>query len=356
MRIGIPTEIKPLEGRVALTPEACSELCGAGHEVLVQAGAGVSSGCADAEYARVGARLVPDAAALYGESELVVKVKEPQTAELELLRPDHLLFCFLHLAANRDLAERLRRIGLTAVAFETVSENGRLPLLAPMSEIAGHLAVQVGAHLLHRPLGGRGILLGGVTGTERGRVVVLGAGTAGTSAVTQAAALGAEVTVFDLRVERLERMRELGPNVTALHSSAAAIDRAVRTADLLVGAVLVPGRQTPRLVGEDQVAAMQAGSVIADISVDQGGCIATTRPTTYDDPVYTRNGVLHFCVTNMPGGVPRTATQALAAVLLPYVRRLAETAWEDDPALESGVNVADGAFVNPAVAAEFEHV
>lgn len=349
MRIGVPVEIKPLEGRIALVPEACSDLVRAGHEVFVQSGAGIKSGFADEDFRRAGVKIVPDAAAIYGEAELVVKVKEPLDDDLTHLRSDHLLFCFLHLAADESLTQRLCEIGLTAVAFETVEAGGQLPLLAPMSDIAGRLSVQVGTHLLHQPQGGKGLLLGGVPGTQRGHVVVLGAGMAGGSAAILAAASGARVTVFDRRRERLAAMRELGANVTALYAYKDTMAQAVADADLLVGAVLIPGAKADRLVSAEQVAGMQDGSVIVDISVDQGGCIATTRATTYEAPTYVEHGVTHFCVANMPGGVPRTSTQALSAVLLPYVETLASGDWESSQALQKGINVRAGKVVYPAL-------
>ncbi len=350
MRIGIPREVKTLEGRVGLIPAAAAELVRVGHEVAVEHEAGRLSGYADTDYQAVGVSVLSDAAALYGWAQMVVKVKEPQPQEWPLLRADHLLFCYLHLAAEPALTQELLRIGLTAVGFETVEEaDGRLPLLAPMSDIAGRIAVQAGAHLLTAPQGGKGILLGGLPAAERGHVVVLGAGVAGGSAAMVAAALGAQVTVFDRSRDKLAMMRALGPNVTALHPYVDAIARAVITADLLVGAVLIPGARAPHLVAADTVRAMQPGSVVVDISVDQGGCIETTRPTTWAAPTYVWENVLHFGVTNMPGSVPRTASQALSAALIPYAQRLAQGGWEAQAALARGVNVRDGAVVHPAL-------
>ena len=351
MRIGVPKEIKPLEGRVALVPEAAGELVRAGSEVYVQTGAGEKSGYPDSAYSAQGIQVLPDAATLYRRAQLIVKVKEPTAPEYDLLRPEHVLFSYLHLAAVPELARVLQQKGLTAVAFETVEVKGRLPLLAPMSEIAGRLAVQIGAHLLHVPQGGRGILLGGLPGTEHGRVVVLGAGAAGGAAVAAAAALGAEVTVFARSRDSLARMCQFGPNVTALHSSQGGIAAALQQTDLLIGAVLIPGARTPHLVTRAMVRSMRPGSVIVDISVDQGGCIETTHPTDYKNPTYVEEGVVHFGVTNMPGAVPRTATQALSGVIAPYVARLARPSWEQDPALHSGINVQAGSLVHPAVAA-----
>lgn len=349
MRIGIPREIKPLEGRVALVPAAVAALVGEGHEVLVERLAGAGSGYADEDYRRVGAALAPDAAGLYGGAELIVKVKEPVGAELDLLREDHLLFSYLHLAASAPLMQRLLDLGLTAVAFETVQdETGRLPLLAPMSDIAGRLAVQIGATLLHYPRG-RGILMGGLPAASRGRVVILGAGVAGGSAAEVAAGMGAEVVVFDHKRERLEAMRRLGHNVTALHPFPEQIAQEIARADLLIGAVLIPGARAARLVSADMVRAMQPGSAIVDVSIDQGGCIETMRPTTYEAPTFLWEGIVHFGVTNMPGAVPRSASQALSAALLPYVLAIARPGWERNAELARGINVAGGKVMHPAL-------
>lgn len=350
MQIGIPREIKPLEGRVALNPEACGDLVEAGHSVCVEHNAGILSGYSDALYTAVGVTVSRDAKETYGQAQLIVKVKEPVAGDLALLQNRHLLFCFLHLAAAPDLASQLQTIGLTAVGFETVETDTRqLPLLAPMSDIAGRLATQIGSNLLHQPAGGKGLLLGGLPGTERGRVVIIGAGNAGGNAAAMAAAMGAEVTVFDLRRERLETMRALGNNVTALYPYQDAVRQAVAGADLLIGAVLRTGDRSPHVVTRSMVASMSAGSVIVDISVDQGGCIETTRPATYADPTYIDEGVLHFTVTNMPGAVPRSATQALSAVLLPYVHLLTRTDWKSNEPLARGINVEAGQLVHPAL-------
>ncbi len=354
MRIGVPKEIKPLEGRVGLIPAACADLVRAGTAVFIESRAGVQAGYPDAAYTASGVTVLPDAAQLYARAELIVKVKEPVDDDLRWLRAGHTLFCYLHLAASRALTERLLSIGLTAVAFETVEINHTLPLLAPMSDIAGRLAIQIGANLLQQPQGGKGILLGGLPAAERGKVTVIGAGQAGGNAALMAAAMGAEVTVFDRQCERLAAMRALGPNVTALYPYAEAVDYAVRTADLLVGAVLVPGAKAAHVVSREHVRGMTPGSVIVDISVDQGGCIATTRPTTYAAPTYVVDDVVHFCVTNMPGAVPRSAAQALSAAILPYAMKLAgDPHWRDDPALARGINVEQGAIVHPAVQAAF---
>lgn len=347
MQIGIPREVKTLEGRVGLVPAAVAELVKQGHTLWVEQGAGLNSGYRDEEYQAAGASIVPTASELYGVSTLIIKVKEPQPKEFDLLRSDHLLFCFLHLAAEPSLMQALLEIGLTAVAFETVAEGRQLPLLAPMSDIAGRIAAQNGAQLLQRPSGGKGLLLGGLPAAERGRVVVLGGGVVGGNATAMAAAMGAEVTVFDHNRDKLAALRALGNNITGLYPYADAIDRAVREADLLIGAVLIPGAKAPHLVSAKQVAAMQPGSVIIDVAVDQGGCIETTHPTNWAEPTFVYEGVLHFGVTNMPGAVPRSASQALSAALIPYAAKLAAGEWNES--LQAGVNVRAGEIVYPAL-------
>lgn len=347
--VGIPTESKPLEGRVGLIPGAVAELTRAGHRVLVQRGAGLQSGYVDDDYAEAGAELVDGERDVYARAEVIIKVKEPIGDEIGLLRREHTLFCFLHLAANRALMDRLVDIGLTAVAFETVADQTGLPLLMPMSMIAGRIAVQVGTHLLHTPNGGRGVLLGGVPGTGRGSVVILGAGHAGGAAARLAAGIGADVTVFDRNPVRLAEMQDHAPNINALFASQSQIDEAVERADLVIGAILLPGAAAARIVSRETVARMTPGSVIVDISVDQGGCIATTRPTTYDDPTYVAEGVVHFSVTNMPGAVPRSASQALSAVVTPYALRLLDDDWQGCEPLRVGINVRNGEVVYPAL-------
>ena len=352
MRIGIPSETKTLEGRVALVPFACGDLVQAGHAVYIQSGAGLKSGFGDEDFSKVGVTVVPDAATLFEKAELVVKVKEPIAGDLTHLRADHRLFCYLHLAAEPALTQALADIGLTAVAFETVEDaNGTLPLLAPMSIIAGRIATQVGTHLLHQPQGGRGILLGGLGGAERGHVVVLGAGAAGGHAASLAAAGGARVTVFDKRPDRLEAMMAIGPNISALYPYQEAVSEAVKDADLVIGAVLVTGARAPHVLTRAMIEQMPKGSVVVDISVDQGGCFETTRPTTYQDPTFVVEGVTHFAVTNMPGAVPRTASQALSAAILPYVMKMADETWESDASLHKGINVRAGEVVHPALVA-----
>ncbi len=350
MRIGVPSETKTLEGRVALVPAACADLIRHGHEVFLQSGAGTRSGFDDVLYGDVGVKLVPDAAALYDAAEMIVKVKEPIAGDLALLQKRHLLFCYLHLAAEPDLTRKLLELGLTGVAFESVQEpDGSLPLLTPMSVVAGRLAAQVGTTLLHQPHGGKGKLLGGLAATSRGKVVVLGAGVAGGNAARLAAAGGANVVVFDKRPDRLERAMGWGANVTALYSYQEAVAEEVATADLVVGAVLVPSAKAPHVVTRRMVKTMEKGSVLVDISIDQGGCFETSRPTSWDKPTYVVDDVTHFCVTNMPGAVPETSSHAISAAILPYVLRLAQKNWHDDAILSTGINVADGELVHPAL-------
>ena len=350
MRIGIPSETKTLEGRVALVPAAAADLVRRGHEVFIQAGAGAKSGFSDEDYSKVGIKIVPDAAALYEAGELIVKVKEPIAGDLALLKKHHLLFCYLHLAAEPELTSRLLDIGLTGVAFESVDENGSLPLLLPMSVIAGRIATQIGTTLLHQPNGGKGKLLGGMASTPRGKVVVLVAGAAGSNAAALAANAGANVVVFDKRQDRLAEMMALAPNVTALYAYESSVAEEVATADIVVGAVLIPSAKAPRVVTADMVKTMEKGSVLVDISIDQGGCFETSRPTTWKEPTYTVDGVTHFCVTNMPGAVPQTSSMAISAAILPYVQRLAGgDQWRDYAPLKAGINVEGGKIVHPAL-------
>ncbi|MCP9888305.1 alanine dehydrogenase [Cyanobium sp. ATX 6A2] len=352
--IGVPTEIKRDERRVALTPDGVRELVGQGMEVRVQGGAGLGAGIDDQDFAEAGARLVTREEAW--AAHLVVKVKEPQPEEFTYLRSDLVLFTYLHLAAYPDVGRALLEAGTTAVAYETVQlEDGSLPLLAPMSEIAGRLAAQVGAHLLERPHGGRGVLIGGCTGVRPARVVVLGAGTVGWNAARIAAAMDAEVFLLDRSPQRLrEREAERRGRLVSLVSSRSLVERLVPAADLVIGAVLTPGGRAPTLVEESLVERMKPGSVIVDVAIDQGGCIATSRETTHTDPVHTLHGVLHYAVGNMPGAVPFTSTEALVSVTLPYIlvmagRGLAE-AVTDRPELLSGLNTAAGAVCHPGVA------
>ena len=339
MRIGVPKETKTLEGRVALVPAAAGDLVKRGHEVWLEQGAGLKSGFRDEEYTRLGVNIAPDAAALYEKGEMIVKVKEPIAGDLQHLRRDHLLFCYLHLAAEPVLTKRLLDIGLTGVAFETVElPNGDLPLLAPMSVIAGKIGVQVGTQLL-----------GGLAATERGKVVVFGAGKAGGASAALAASAGANVTVFEMRTDRQEEMMRLGNNVTALYPYHDVVAREVASADLVIGAVLVTGAKAPHVMTRDMLRDMEDGSVVVDIAIDQGGCFETSRPTTWKEPTYVEEGVTHFCVTNMPGAVPQTSSQAICAAILPWVNKLAAGNWRSNEALVRGINVEGGQIVHPAL-------
>jgi len=350
MRIGVPKETKTLEGRVALVPAAAGDLVKRGHEVWLEQGAGLKSGFKDEQYTALGVKIAPDAASLYEKGELIVKVKEPIAGDLKYLRKDHLLFCYLHLAAEPELTRHLLDIGLTGVAFETVElPNGDLPLLAPMSVIAGKIAVQVGTHLLHQPEGGKGKLLGGLPSTERGKVVVFGGGKAGRASAELAAAGGSNVVVFEMRQDRMEEMMQLGNNVTTLYPYADVVAREVASADLVVGAVLVTGARAPHVLTREMLKGMQDGSVLVDISIDQGGCFETSRPTTWKEPTYVEEGVTHFCVTNMPGAVPQTSSQAICAAILPWVNKLASGDWRQNQALVRGINVEGGKLVHPAL-------
>lgn len=356
MRVGIPTEVKPAEYRVAITPAGVRELTLAGHDVVVQRGAGEGSALSDGDYTAAGARIVADAAAAWGEADLVCKVKEPVEDEFTYFRDDLILFTFLHLAAAGRLTRALVEAGTTALAYETVvGPRGGLPLLQPMSEIAGRMAAQVGAHELERPRGGRGVLMGGSAGTLPAHVVVVGAGTAGRNAARIAAGMEADVTVLDLDIDTLRAVNDQHRGrITTLVSNRLTLEEQVADADVVIGAVLVPGARAPHVVTETMVASMRRGSVIVDISIDQGGCVATSRITTHDEPTYVKHSVVHYCVGNMPGAVPRTSTYGLTNATLPYVLRLVThglpAAARDDPGFAAGVNVAGGTVTNVGVA------
>ena len=356
MRIGVPKEIKNEERRVGLTPASVQEATGRGHEVYVQRHAGEGAGFADEDYAASGASVVASAEELFDVSELIVKVKEPQAVERSRLRPDHTLFAYLHLAADPEQASDLMASGVTAIAYESVTDSaGRLPLLAPMSQVAGRMSIQAGAHCLEGPAGGRGVLLGGVPGVAAAPVVVLGGGVVGTNAIEMALGLGADVTVLDKSAVVLEQLAaRFGPSLTTLYSNSGTLERAVAAADLVIGAVLLRGARAPRLITEQMVKEMRPGAVIVDVAIDQGGCVATSRPTTHADPTYVVDGVVHYCVANMPGAVPRTSTLALNNATLPYVLRIADegpvVAMRADPGLRDGLNVHQGRISEPAVA------
>ncbi len=356
MFIGVPKEIKDHEFRVGLTPNVVAELIEYGHTVWVESGAGEGSGFPDEEYKRVGAYLTGAKQEMFDESELIVKVKEPLLSECAFFHPRHTLFAYLHLAAGKELTEALISSGITAIAYETTEdEKGQLPILQPMSEIAGRMSVQIGAHYLERVQGGCGVLLSGVPGVEPARVVILGAGVVGTSAAKIAVGMGAQVTVISLDLDQLRRLDDhYQGRIVTLASNKKWVEQAVEQADLVIGAVLIRGARTPQLISRSVVARMKPGAVIVDVAVDQGGCIETTRPTSHSDPVYTKEGVLHYCVTNIPGIVPRTATFALTNATLPFIVRLAEAGVDQaiisSPGLSRGVNLRQGKVTCQAVA------
>ncbi|WP_432507194.1 alanine dehydrogenase [Kineococcus arenarius] len=357
MRIGVPREVKNHEYRVALTPAGVHELVRHGHEVVVEAGAGLGSSLPDADFEAAGAKVLADVDEVWGSADLLLKVKEPIAQEYARLRRDQVLFTYLHLAASRECTEALLASGTTAVAYETVQLPDRsLPLLAPMSEVAGRLAPQVGAYSLMRAAGGRGVLMGGVPGVRGADVVVIGAGVSGQNAAQIALGMGAEVTVLDLSIPKLREVdARFGGAVRTIVSNGFELEKAVRSADLVIGAVLVPGAKAPKLISNDLVAQMRPGSVLVDIAIDQGGCFEDSRPTTHDDPTFTVHGSVFYCVANMPGAVPHTSTYALTNATLPYVVRLADSGWKAalgaDPALAGGLSTHAGSVVNPEVAA-----
>lgn len=356
MRIGVPREIKVHEYRVGLTPASVREAVAHGHEVVVEHGAGIGIGASDDQYAAAGARIVDDGMAVFDAAELVVKVKEPQPDECERLRRDHVLFAYLHLAPDPAQARHLLESGATAIAYETVTApGGGLPLLAPMSEVAGRMSVQAGAHCLEKEAGGRGVLLGGVPGVEPARVTILGGGVVGSHAALIAIGMGATVTVMDRSVDALRRLAErFGSRLITRHASGDAIEHEVLSSDLVIGAVLVADAATPRLVTRDMVRRMLPGTVVVDVSIDQGGCFETSRPTTHADPTFIVDEVVHYCVANMPGAVPRTSTHALNAATLPHVLALADKGWrqalQDDIHLRDGLNVCAGHITHAGVA------
>ena len=357
MRIGVPTEIKDNEYRVGMTPSGAQDLVSHGHNVLIQQGAGNGSGFADDEYLAAGARILPDADAVYNDAEMIVKVKEPIEADLKRLKDGQLLFTYLHLAPVPDLTEQLLKKKITGVAYETITDERRrtLPLLTPMSEVAGRMSVHVGAYYLHKPLGGRGVLLGGVPGTLPADVVIIGGGVVGLNAAKMAVGLGARVTILDTNLDRLRQLDDIfRGEVQTLASNKAHIADAVRRADLLVGGVLIPGAAAPKLVTRAMIGEMKKGAVIVDVAIDQGGCVETAHPTTHSNPVYEVDGVVHYCVANMPGAVPRTSTIALTNATLPYTRMLAnqgfDVAVRGNAGLAEGVNVYKGEITYQAVA------
>jgi alanine dehydrogenase len=360
MRVGVPKEIKVRENRVGLTPSSVRELVHHGHQVVVEHDAGHGIGAADGDYQREGATIAAMAVDVYGGCDMIVKVKEPQPSERKLLRPGQILFTYLHLAPDREQTNDLVASNAVCIGYETVtSPSGGLPLLAPMSEVAGRLAVQAGAHYLEEPNGGKGMLLGGVPGVAAGSVAVIGGGVVGTHAIEIALGMGARVTVLDRSVEALSRLwAHYGAPLSTVFATAEAIERHVANADLVIGAVLIPGASAPKIVTRAMIAKMQAGSVVVDVAIDQGGCFETSRATTHEAPTYVVDGVVHYCVANMPGAVPRTSTYALNNATLPFVLEIADKGWKralaDDPHLRNGLNVALGRITYRAVAEALE--
>ena len=356
MRVGVPKEIKVHEYRVGLTPASVAELVAHGHQLFVETKAGSGIDCPDKAYEKAGATILPSAADVFAQSDMIVKVKEPQQQEIALLEPRHLLFTYLHLAADKPQAEGLMKSGATCIAYETVtSRTGALPLLKPMSEVAGRMSIQVGAHYLEKEPGGRGVLLGGVPGVAPAKVAILGGGVSGVNAAQMAVGMRADVTIYDISNERLAELDMFfGSQIKTAYASRAAIARAVEEAELVIGAVLVPGAAAPKLVTRDMLKTMKRGAVLVDIAIDQGGCFETSHPTTHSDPVFVVDGIIHYCVANMPGAVARTSAFALNNATLPFAIKLAnlgaEEAMRQDPHLANGLNVSGGKIRHQAVA------
>jgi alanine dehydrogenase len=356
MLIGVPKEIKNHEYRVGLTPSSVRELVARGHQVIVETNAGAGIGCSDADYKMAGAVAVPTADEVFANAEMIVKVKEPQAAERARLKPGQVLFTYLHLAPDPEQTEDLVASGAVCIAYETVTSNsGGLPLLAPMSEVAGRMSIQSGAHCLEKASGGRGMLLGGVPGVEPAKVVILGGGVVGSNAAIMAVGMGAQVVVLDRSLDTLRNLvRQFGTRIETVYSTGDAVERHVLSADLVIGGVLIPGAAAPKLVTRDMIKRMKPGAVVVDVAIDQGGCFETSHATTHADPTYVVDGVVHYCVANMPGGVPRTSTFALNNATLPYVLALASKGYKrallDDPHLANGLNIHRGAVTYEAVA------
>lgn len=361
MKIGVPREIKNHEYRVGMTPAAVHELCGHGHDVYIETDAGTAIGFTDDDYRKAGAQVLETAAEVFAAGDMIVKVKEPQAEERAMLRPGHTLFTYLHLAPDQAQTDDLVSSGATCIAYETVTDRyGHLPLLAPMSEVAGRMAIQAGAHCLEKAMGGRGVLLGGVPGVSPAHVAVVGGGVVGQNAVAMAVGLGARVTVLDRNMDVLRRLDDLyGNRITTLFSTAQTLDQAVTESDLVVGSVLIPGASAPKLISRDMIQRMPEGSVLVDVAIDQGGCAETSKATTHQDPTYSVDGVVHYCVANMPGAVARTSTLALNNVTLPFIVALADKgpieAMRADPHLKAGLNVADGKVTYREVAEATGH-
>jgi alanine dehydrogenase len=355
MRVGVPKEVKPDEYRVAMIPSGADQLVRAGHDVMVETNAGVGSGFGDDDYRKVGAKILPTAAEVFA-ADMIVKVKEPQPTEIGMFRPGQIVFTYMHFAADKELTQGCMEAEITAIAYETITDRkGTLPLLTPMSEIAGKMSIQEGAKYLEKPMMGRGILLGGVPGVAPAHVVILGGGVVGTNAAKVAAGLGANVVIMDINLDRLRYLDDVMPaNVHTVFSDPHTVRDHLLQADLVVGAVLIPGAKAPRLVTKQDLKDMKNGSVIVDVAIDQGGCIETARPTTHQQPTYMVDGVVHYCVTNMPGAVGRTSTIALCNATLPYALRIANKGYEraaaEDPGLGEGINLVGGRVTNAAVA------
>jgi alanine dehydrogenase len=356
MRIGVPKEIKVHEYRVGLTPASVAELAAHGHELFVETQAGKGIDCPDSAYEKAGAKILPDAKSVFDSSDMIVKVKEPQPQEIAMLRPGQILFTYLHLAADKEQALGLMKSGAIGIAYETVTaRNGTLPLLKPMSEVAGRMSVQVGAHYLEKEQGGRGVLLGGVPGVAPAKVAILGGGVSGVNAAQMATGMRADVTIYDINNDRLAELDMFfSSQIKTAYASRAAIASAVKEAELVIGAVLVPGAAAPKLVTREMLKTMKRGSVLVDIAIDQGGCFETSHPTTHADPVYEVDGIIHYCVANMPGAVARTSAFALNNATLPFALKIAnlgaEEAMRQDPNLANGLNVSDGKIRHEAVA------
>ena len=360
MIVGVPKEIKNNENRVALTPAGAKELVKRGHSVYVQHTAGMNSGFPDEEYVAAGAQILPTIEAVYDIAEMIIKVKEPIESEYALVKKGQLLFTYFHFASDRELTEAMLRSGATCLAYETVEgPNHSLPLLVPMSEVAGRMSIQEGARFLEKPQGGKGMLLGGVPGVKPAKVLVIGGGIVGHNAALMAAGLGADVTLADISLPRLRSLAETLPkNVKTLYSSTHNIEQELPTTDLVIGAVLIPGAKTPHLITREMLKRMKPGSVLVDVAIDQGGCFETSHPTTHAEPIFEVDGVIHYCVANIPGAVPQTSTLALTNATLPYAIKLADQDWEKacaaDPGLQLGLNIVDGKIVYPAVAALYK--
>lgn len=360
MKIGVPVEIKPDENRVGLTPSGVMDLTKIGHSVFIQQGAGAGSGFTDSDYEAVGARILPDIAAIYQTAEMIIKVKEPLPEEYDLIRKDQILFTYLHLASSQKLTEALIRSGAICIAYETVEKSdGSLPLLIPMSEIAGRMAIQEGAKYLEKPFGGKGVLLAGVPGVRPGRVLILGGGIVGMQAAKMAAGLGAQVTVMDINLQRLRQLDDLLPaNVTTTFSTEMNIRNLIPHHDLIIGAILTKGEKAINIITKDMLKTMDAHTVLVDVAIDQGGCIETSKPTTHQNPTFVIDDVVHYCVANIPGAVPKTSTIALTNATLPYVLYVANLGWKKachhNPDLIPGLNIVNGEVVYPAVARTFD--